>query len=80
MQILHVKCLIKHSRGINRDLMCFAPDVIQIIINIVMLGYRPNIYMELCNKFFQQFLQSKPENEGARWSFVISALIKMCGD
>jgi hypothetical protein len=41
-----------------------------------MLGCGPNIYIELCNTFFQEFLQSKPENEGARWSFAIFSLSK----
>lgn len=80
MRILHAKRLIKHSRGINRDLMCFTLDPIQIIIDIVTLGCGPNIYMEVHNTFFQEFLQSKLKIEGAEWSFAISALIKMCGD
>jgi hypothetical protein len=37
MQILHVKFVIKHSRTIDEDL-CFMPNLIQIIIDIVTLG------------------------------------------
>jgi hypothetical protein len=50
MQILHVKILIKHFGSMYRSL-CFVPNLIQIIIDIVMLGCRPNIDMELCKTF-----------------------------
>jgi len=46
MRILHAKFLIKHSWRINED-FSFMPDLIQIIINVVKLGYEPNIQMEL---------------------------------
>jgi hypothetical protein len=48
-----------------RDL-CFVPNLIQIIIDIVVLGYRPNIDLELCKKCFKEFFQSRMENDGAR--------------
>jgi hypothetical protein len=50
MQILHAKLLIKHFRSMYRDL-CFALDLIQVIIDIMMLGCRPNIGLELCKTF-----------------------------
>jgi hypothetical protein len=46
MWILHAKFLMKHFRGIDED-FCFMPNLIKIITNIVMLGYKPNIQMEL---------------------------------
>ncbi len=48
MWILHAKCLIKHFGGFNQDLG-FMPNLIQIIIDIVTLCWKPNIHMELCN-------------------------------
>lgn len=47
MRILYAKILIKHSWKINEDL-CFMRNFIQIIMDIVMLDYKPNIQMELC--------------------------------
>jgi hypothetical protein len=46
MWIFHAKLLIKHSLGIDED-FCFMPNLIEIIINTVTLGYEPNIHMEL---------------------------------
>jgi hypothetical protein len=57
MWILHAKCLIKHSRRMYKSL-CFVPDLIQIIINITMLGCGPKINVELHKNFFQEFFQS----------------------
>jgi hypothetical protein len=51
MRILHAKLLIKHFGNMYRDL-CFAIDLIQIIIDIVTLNYKPNIDLELRKKFF----------------------------
>jgi hypothetical protein len=51
MWISHAKLLIKHSGSMYRDL-CFVPDFIQIIINIVTLGCKPNIHLELSKAFF----------------------------
>jgi hypothetical protein len=73
MWILHAKLLIKHFGNMYRYL-CFVPNLIQIIINIVMLGCRPNIDLELHKTFFQKFLQSKTRNDSAR------TLIKACGN
>jgi hypothetical protein len=42
MRILHVKFVIKHFKTIDKDL-CFMSNFIQIIIDIVTLGYKPNI-------------------------------------
>jgi hypothetical protein len=49
MWISHAKLLIKHLEA-YRDL-CFGPDLIQIIIDIVMLGCTPNIDLELHKTF-----------------------------
>jgi len=46
MSNLHAKLLIKYSGRIDEDL-CFMLDLIQIIINVVTLGYGPNIHVEL---------------------------------
>jgi hypothetical protein len=73
MQILHAKLLIKHFGSMYRDL-CFATDLIQIIIDIVTLGCKPNIDLELRKTFFQEFFQSMTKNDSAR------TLIKTCGD
>jgi len=54
MRILHVKFLIKHSGTIKEDL-CFMPNLIQIIVYIMTLGWEPNIDMELCNTSLQKF-------------------------
>jgi hypothetical protein len=50
MHFLHAKLFMKHSGNMYRYL-CFVPDLIQVIINIVMLGYIPNIHMELSKAF-----------------------------
>jgi hypothetical protein len=55
MWILHAKLLIKHSRSMYID-FCFVLYLIQIIIDIVMLGCKPNINLEFCKTFFQEFL------------------------
>jgi hypothetical protein len=55
MQILHAKCLIKHFKRFDEDLS-FMLNLIQIIINIMTLGYGPNIHMELLNTFLHEFL------------------------
>jgi hypothetical protein len=55
MKILHAKRLIKHFGRFDENLN-FTPNAIQIIINIVTLGYGPNIHMELLNTFLQKFL------------------------
>jgi hypothetical protein len=67
MQISHTKLLIKHSQSMYRD-FCFVPNLIKIVINIVMLAYRPNIHLELGKVFLQEFLQSTMENDDARTS------------
>jgi hypothetical protein len=54
MWILHVKFLIKYFRMIDENL-CFMPDLIQIIIDIVTLGCEPSIHMELRNTSIQEF-------------------------
>jgi hypothetical protein len=54
MQILHVKFLIKHFGTIDKDL-CFMPYFIQTIKDIMMLGWEPNVHMELCNTSLQKF-------------------------
>jgi hypothetical protein len=46
MNSLHAKLLIKYFGGIDEDL-CFMLELIQIIIDGVMLGYGPNIHVEL---------------------------------
>lgn len=46
MHILHANSFIKHSWKMNEDL-CFMPNLIQIIIEVVTLSYEPNIHMEL---------------------------------
>jgi hypothetical protein len=79
MWILHAKFLIKHSRNMYRY-FCFAPNLIQIIIDIVMLNYGPNINMELCKTFLQEFLQSMLDTKDVRCTFSISTLFKACGD
>jgi hypothetical protein len=79
MWILHAKCLIKHSGSTYKDL-CFAPDLIQIIIDIVKLGYKPNIDVELHKTFFQKFFQSMLKTNDVRCTFSISSLFKACGD
>ncbi len=53
---------------------CFVLDLIQIIINIVMMGCKPNLNLELCKTFFQEFLQFKMENDNAK------TFIETCGD
>ncbi len=53
---------------------CFVPDLIQIIINIVMMGCKQNLNLELRKTFFQEFLQSKMENDSAK------RFIETCGD
>jgi hypothetical protein len=50
MQILHAKFLVKHSRNMYRDL-CSVPNLIQLIIDIMMLGCRPNTHLELSKTF-----------------------------
>jgi hypothetical protein len=50
MRILHAKPLIKHIESIYKD-FCFVLNLIQIIINIVTPGYKPNINMELRKTF-----------------------------
>jgi len=60
--------------------LCFMPNLTQTIINIMMLDYKPNIHKELHYTFFQEFLSSKLENYGARWSSLISTHTKACGD
>jgi len=52
MKISHAKLLIKHSGNRYKDL-CFVPNLIQIIINVVTLGWKPNIHLELSKAFFQ---------------------------
>jgi hypothetical protein len=51
MWISHAKLLIEHS-GNMYIYLCFVPNLIQIIIDIVMLGCRLNIDLELCKTFF----------------------------
>jgi hypothetical protein len=50
MQILRAKLSIKHFGSMYRN-FCFMPNLIQIIINIVILGCRLNINLELCKTF-----------------------------
>jgi hypothetical protein len=57
--------LIKHFGGMYRDL-CFVLDLIQIIIDIVTLGYKPNIDLKLHKTFLLKFLQSRMGNDGVR--------------
>ncbi len=52
MHISHANVFIKHSWKINDDL-CFIPNFIQIIIEVVTLGYGPNIHMELHYNLFK---------------------------
>ncbi len=47
MNILYVKLFIMYFKTIDGDL-CFMLDFIQIINDVVTLGYRPNIHSELC--------------------------------
>lgn len=44
--------MIKHFGSMYRNL-CFEPNLIQIIVDIVMLGYGPNIDVELCKTFLE---------------------------
>jgi len=76
---LHAKRLIKHFGKFDEDLN-FTPDSIQKIIHMVTMGCEPNIHMELLNTIIQEFLQSKPKNDGASCNFSIFALIEVCGD
>jgi hypothetical protein len=55
MWILHVKLLVKYFGTIN-EILSFMLDLIQIIIDIVTLGCKPNIHMELCNTSIQEFI------------------------
>jgi DNA polymerase sigma len=73
MRISHAKKLIKHFGSMYRDLY-FTIDLIQIIINIVTLGCKPDINLELHKTFFQEFFQSMTANDSAR------TLIEACGD
>jgi hypothetical protein len=73
MRISHAKLLIKHFGNMYKD-FCFALYLIQIIIDIVMLGYRPNTYLEFHKTFLQEFFQSKKKNDDVR------TLIKVCDD
>jgi hypothetical protein len=50
MQISHARLLIQHSGSMYREKK-FAPNLIQIIIDIVTLGCRPNIDLELHKTF-----------------------------
>ncbi len=67
MQISHEKLLIKHFGNMYRD-FCFVLHLIKIIINIVTLACRPNIYLELNKAFFYELLQSRTENDSVRTS------------
>ncbi len=73
MWISHAKLLIKDFGNMYRDL-CFAIYLIQIIIDVVTLGCKPNINLELCNRFLQEFFQFRMENDGAK------TFIDTCGD
>jgi len=46
----------------------------QIIIDIMILGYKQNINLELHKTFFQEFFQSMMANDSAKM------LIEACGD
>jgi hypothetical protein len=59
---------------------CFVPNLIQIIINIVMLGCESNIDVELRKTFFQEFFQSRLENDDVKCNFYISTLIETRGN
>jgi len=65
MWISHAKLLIKHFGSMYGDL-CFVPNVIQVIIYIVMLGYIPNIDLELQKTFLQEFFQFRIKIDDAR--------------
>ncbi len=56
------------------------PHLIQIIIDIVMVGCEPSVDVELHKTFLQEFLQSRMENDDARCSISIPTLIEMCGN
>jgi hypothetical protein len=58
MRISHAILLIEHFGSMYKDFF-FLLDCIQILINIVMLGYRPNIDLELCKTFLHEFKNPK---------------------
>ncbi len=75
MNILGVTLLTKHPWGIFDGNLCFTLDLIQMIIDVVMLGYKPYVFSELCHTSFKEFLQFKLKNKGAKWneSFFMSS-------
>lgn len=52
MKSLHVGLLAKYPQGIDSNL-CFLVDFIQIIIDVVLLGYKPIIHGELGKCFLR---------------------------
>ncbi len=53
MWILHAKLLIKHFGRFDQDIYAkFHPN----ILDIVTMGYGPNIHMELHYTFIQEFV------------------------
>ncbi len=65
MSILGVTFFTKYFQGVNGN-FCFMPNLIQIIIDVAMLGYRPYIHNELCYTLLKEFFQSKPKKKGVR--------------
>jgi len=73
MNILHATLLAKQPQRTN-DNLCFTLLLIQTIIGVVMLDYRPCVHNEHHYTSFEKFLQSKLENKDARWNVSLSML------
>jgi hypothetical protein len=63
----HVTFFAKYFQVVNGNL-CFMPNLIQIIIDVGMLGCRPYIQNELCYTFLKEFFQSKPKKKSVKWN------------
>jgi len=67
MHIFGTRILTKDPRRINSKLG-FLLNLIQILIDVVLLGSRPYIHSELHNTPFKEFLQFRLQDKSVKWN------------
>lgn len=68
MHIFGATLLPKDPRRIDSKLG-FLLNLIQILINVLLLGGRPYIHSELHNTLFEEFLQSRLQDKNVKWNW-----------
>lgn len=67
MHIFSARLFTKDLGSINSKLG-FLLNLIQILIDVGLLGSKPYIHNELQNKPFEEFLQSKLQDKSVKWN------------